>query len=303
MDQDHFLQMLAKVYRELMILGFISLTLVLSLEFDAPYTHNHKALMHFEFAHLLIFFWAMIYVTNSLICVGRLGKCRMTWDRVANTDTKRLCSRVERKLMRSEIGGAGDEEVEEAGDGEAGMRPDEVADAIEAKLGPDETGSWAPFWMTLVPYWDVGYEDLEWKIMQRIFLRNFKLPHEFDYTKYLRSKLMDALASSLEIRPVTWSIVIAMTLIYSGFAYIWEMMYYPDEEGSGSGGAADAGHRRQLGGGGDQADAGGHKLTPLVAQVQVMVMLAFGWILVISNTYILWLVHKHPPTHLVSGDV
>ena len=36
--------MLAKVYRELMILGFISLALVLSLEFDASYTHNHKNL-------------------------------------------------------------------------------------------------------------------------------------------------------------------------------------------------------------------------------------------------------------------
>jgi hypothetical protein len=33
--------MLSKIYRELMILGFISLSLVLSLEFSAPWVQNH----------------------------------------------------------------------------------------------------------------------------------------------------------------------------------------------------------------------------------------------------------------------
>jgi CRP-like cAMP-binding protein/Ca2+-binding EF-hand superfamily protein len=297
--------MLGKVYRELMILGFISLALVMSLEFDAWYTHNHMALMHFEFAHLLIFFWAMIYVANALICVFRLKVCRVIWDRVASTDTKLLCHRVETRVLKDEVGfGAAaeravnmddvrehDEDEDAEGDATEGMRPDEVADAIEAKLGEEDKGSWSPFWMTLVPYWDVGYEDLEWKIMQRIFLRNFKLPHEFDYTKYLRHKLHDALAHSLEVRPITWSIVITITLIYSGFAHIWTLSYYGSSLAGGDGSDAgdDGGHRRQLGGGGGEG-AGGHLLTKRVAYVQVMAMLTFGWFLVFANAYVVYFV-------------
>eukprot|EP01050_Picozoa_sp_SAG11_P047704 SAG11_NODE_25136_length_363_cov_0.950758_2_plen_44_part_01 len=44
--------MLSKVYRELMILGFISLAVVLSNEFGI-FAHYHDELIHFEFSHLL----------------------------------------------------------------------------------------------------------------------------------------------------------------------------------------------------------------------------------------------------------
>jgi CRP-like cAMP-binding protein/Ca2+-binding EF-hand superfamily protein len=295
--------MLAKVYRELMILGFISLALVLSLEFDASYTHDHSMLLHFEFAHLLIFLWAMVYVSNALVCVLRLRVCRVTWDRVASTDTKKLCHRVETRVLKGQMGlGAAAErfiasddiretdndDADADGDETEGMRPDQVADAIEEKLGEDDKGSWFPFWMTLVPYWDVGYEDLEWKIMQRIFLRNFTLPAEFDYTKYLRSKLHDALAHSLEVRPLTWSIVIAMMLIYAGFAHIWFLSYYGDlDDGSADG--STTGRRRQLGGGGGDG-AGGQELTPEVAGVQILATGLFGWSLVLANAYIVYFV-------------
>eukprot|EP01043_Picozoa_sp_COSAG02_P014957 COSAG02_NODE_625_length_19372_cov_14.475355_6_plen_873_part_00 len=288
-----------------MILGFISLGLVMSLEFDASYTHNHSLLLHFEFAHLLIFLWAMVYVSNALVSVLRLGICRVTWDRVASTDTKQLCHRVEVRILKGKVGfGAAAERFmtaddirevdnEDEDDGEDatdGMRPDQVADAIEAKLGEDDKGSWFPFWMTLVPYWDVGYEDLEWKIMQRIFLRNFTLPAEFDYTKYLRSKLHAALGESLEVRPLTWTIVIVLMLIYAGFAHIWFLAYYGDLDDGSAGGndtaADDGGRRRQLGGGGD--GAGGQELTPEVAAVQVMATGLFGWFLVLCNAYIVY---------------
>ena len=72
--QDHFLQMLSKIYRELMILGFISLMLVLSLEFSAPWVQDHRHLIHFEFAHLLIFFWAVVYTLSALVATYRLKK-------------------------------------------------------------------------------------------------------------------------------------------------------------------------------------------------------------------------------------
>ena len=307
-EHDHYLQMLAKVYRELMILGFISLGLVLSLEFNASYIQNHTMLIHFEYAHLLIFFWAMVYVTNALVCVLRLSVCRTTWDRVASTDTKKLCHRVERRVLKNKAGFGAfaaravsledvreEDEDDTAGDTETeGMRPDQVADAIEQKLGDDDKGSWFPFWMTLVPYWDVGYEDLEWKIMQRIFLRNFRLPGEFDYTKYLRHKLHDAVAASLEVRPITWLVVITTMLVYSFMAHVWYVANDTDD-GSADGSAASAGRRRQLGGGGGGGEVEvltgvGEVLTPDVASFQVWATGVFGWLLLLCNAYIVYFV-------------
>ena len=310
-EQDHYLQMLAKVYRELMILGFISLGLVLSLEFNAAYTQNHTMLIHFEYAHLLIFFWAMVYVTNALVCVLRLRVCRSTWDRVASTDTKKLCHRVERRVLKEKAGFGAfasrvvlledvREEEDEAEDGDedaketGGMRPDQVADAIEQKLGDGDRGSWFPFWMTLIPYWDVGYEDLEWKIMQRIFLRNFRLPGEFDYTKYLRHKLHDAVAASLEVRPITWLLVISMMLVYSLLTHVWFVVYDTDD-GSADGSAASTGRRRQLGAGGGGGEVEvltgvGEVLTPDVASFQVLATGVFGWLLLLCNACIVYFV-------------
>ena len=48
-----YTDMIQKVWRELMILGFISLMVVLANEFQL--IHNHDMFLAFEFSHLLIF--------------------------------------------------------------------------------------------------------------------------------------------------------------------------------------------------------------------------------------------------------
>ena len=92
-EQVHFLQMLSKVYREMMILGFISLSVVLSNEFAL--IHDHSMLIHFEFAHLLAFFWALVYVLNSLVSTFRLRMTRVEWDIIAGMETEDICRNVE----------------------------------------------------------------------------------------------------------------------------------------------------------------------------------------------------------------
>ena len=248
----------------------------------------------------------------------------MKWDRVANTDTAELCERVESMMLAdTNLGGDKSGSEKESADPKtrAALQPDEVAEEIQRlnETKGVDSGSWMPFWLTLVPWYTGGFEEIEWKILQRIFLRNFKLPHEFDYTKYLRQKIYDALAHSLEVRPSTWCIIIAVTLGYSGIAYWWDWVTTEDfgsesgDDGSrrrqlGGGGGGGAGcwaelntavsavttasgavsnatadaassGRRQLGGGG----GGGDELTPEMAEIQVYVMLWFGWILVFLN--------------------
>ena len=244
-------------------------------------------MLHFEFAHLFIFFWAMVYVVIALVSVARLSATRQQWDRVSNMDTQALCARVERRLIskqkENEEEGEGEEEGEQGEASTEGMRPDQVADVIEQQLEAGKSSSWFPFWISMFPGMGNGFEDLEWKMMQRIFLRNFKLPHEFDYTKYLRQKLMDALSGSLEIRPRTWAYIILIILVYSAVLYVADNLYYDlEEDGAGSAG----GGRRQLGGGG--GGMAGQKLTVEVAFIQIGAMIGFGWVLVALNALIVF---------------
>jgi hypothetical protein len=151
-------------------------------------------LLHFEFAHLLIFFWAMVYTGNALVSVFRLTQTRRGWDRIANTETRSLCHRVETKMGTRDA----DDHVK------SGMssRPDKIAHS----LFEQGKTSWKPMWAGLLPYSEPTFEDCEWKILQRLFLRNFKLPVDFDYPQYITQKLNQRLAGSLEVKPSTWLI-------------------------------------------------------------------------------------------------
>ena len=44
-----------------------------------------------------------------------------------------------------------------------------------------------------------GWQTIEWKMLQRLFQREFKLPVSFDYQKYLKLKLMDAMGHQLHV--------------------------------------------------------------------------------------------------------
>jgi CRP-like cAMP-binding protein/Ca2+-binding EF-hand superfamily protein len=293
-EQQHFLMMLAKVYRELMILGFISLFLVLSIEFAAPWIDqcDHTNLLHFEFAHLLIFFWAMVYVCNALISVARLSQTRRGWDRIANTETRVLCHAVEQRLM-STVEGVGTGDITK-------LRPDKVAGKFIGGSGDD----WRPAWMSIFPLGDTSFEDMEWKIMQRLFLRNFKLPEEFDYSKYIQSKLMEGLAESLEVRPVTWLITITLSSIYVGISKLSGLisgdahrrMLGAATSDTDANCTATESHRRMLGAAACDPcfdeNAGKPALDEDTAVARITVVILFGWFLVLGQCYVVFFVKR-----------
>lgn len=313
-DKPHFLQMLSKIYRELMILGFISLVLVLSLEFSAPWVQNHHYLIHFEFAHIVIFFWACVYTLNALIASFRLSITRASWDRVSNTDTEQLVSNAARRLKAAadpwgqQLHDTHDHDHTTALDLIESVRPDKIL----ANVVSGDGTSWNLAWVSLLPTANTGYEDVEWKILQRLFLRNFKLPGGFDYSKYLQQKLNSSLAESLEVHPKTWGIVIMMTLVANLVSLTWgewgmtscivddyagghrrlgDSADISCEDGSTAGSTAGDGHRRQLGGGGGGGITG-PKLTPAIAHQEVVAMLVLGWLLALSNAFVVFKVKK-----------
>jgi hypothetical protein len=124
---------------------------------------------------LIIFLVSMIYVINTLVVIVRLQGTGRNWIRIANTSVPHLVTAM---------GG------------------------LENKTG------WGPHWKAdLLPF--VGerkFEDAEWKVLRLLFLRQFKLGREFDYSKYTQKKLITQIAQSLNVHPSTWGFVMMFCL-------------------------------------------------------------------------------------------
>lgn len=200
----HYTDMIQKVWRELMILGFISLMVVMANEFAL--IPNYKLFLAFEFAHLLIFGVSMFYTLTAIVTANRLAYTERQWKRIANLDTNTLVDRLEERL----------------------------------KERADDDNHWkgfAPLWHSLVL--DMvkvvdRWEDGEWKMCRLMFLREFGLGNEFDYSKYLKLRLHHKLGHSLHVHPTTWMLVCVCSLLF----YIG--MWVASEDEPSTSAAADA---------------------------------------------------------------
>ena len=150
-------------------------------EFDL--IHNHTLLIAFEFAHLLIFGVSLFYVLTTVVQTKRLNYTNREWKRIANRDTDDLVTELEAQC-----------------------------NAMRAK---GEAPVYGPLWKSMfAPGVDI-WEDCEWKIMRLIFLQEFDLGTEFDYSKYVKMKLITKLSHSLHVHPSTWGLVCLFS------AFIW----------------------------------------------------------------------------------
>lgn len=179
---EHYAQILDKCYRELTILGFISLCVVFSNEFNL--WHDHSDLIAFEFAHLLIFGVSMVYVLTTVVACNRLEATSKSWKRIANADTGELIVDLE-KVIES---------------------------------GGGDPNGFKPLWKSSMNIFTVDiWEDCCWKALRLMFLREFGLGVEFDYSKYVTTKLYQKLAHSLHVHPATWTLVMLISLLFFGY--------------------------------------------------------------------------------------
>ena len=149
-----------------MILGFISFSVVVSNELDLM---SSRYLMAFELAHLLVFGVSMSYVTVTVTTAWRLQRTENEWSRMAQISTNEL-----------------------ADDLNAALEKIRKSDNIFGKK-PGEFGFFGKGWM---PLWRQVYkiagrdlwEDAEWKVLRLLFLQEFHIGTEFNYSKYVRKK-------------------------------------------------------------------------------------------------------------------
>ena len=175
----HYLAILDKCYRELTILGFISLGVVFSNEFHL--WHDHSDLLAFEFAHLLIFGVSMVYLLTTVLACNRLEATSSSWKRIANSNVDELVQKLE----------------------------------TEIAAGRGDAKGFTPVWKSTVNIFAVDiWEDCTWKALRLMFLREFDLGVEFDYSKYVTMKLQHKLEHSLHVHPSTWTLVMGISLLF-----------------------------------------------------------------------------------------
>ena len=62
-------QMIQKVYKELMIMGVVSFSVVM-FESQSKYSYDHEWIIAIDFVHILLFFTALFYVVHACFLIS-----------------------------------------------------------------------------------------------------------------------------------------------------------------------------------------------------------------------------------------
>ena len=144
---------------------------------------------------------------------------RKEWDVISHLTTEEICERAEKEMSSGILGDVASTKL---------LRPDKLTMQILSSSN-EQSNSWRPFWLSVLPFSNPTWQNLEWKILQRLFQRDFKLPQDFDYTKYLRLKLLEAMGHQLHVSVLTWGIVLGLTIFYIVLAYGYAAVVGEDE--------------------------------------------------------------------------
>lgn len=80
--------MVSKVYKEFMITGFISFSLLMLLQFGASLPF--KAILMFEIGHIWVFLIAIMFVTHVVFFMLLVRKTKRHWDATSHMDVDDL---------------------------------------------------------------------------------------------------------------------------------------------------------------------------------------------------------------------
>jgi len=171
-------EMLGKVGRELMILGFIAFAVILSKELEIL-VWNSATLLCFEFCDLLVSITVLIYVANCAISSMTMAATQREWDRIAMTQTSVIMKRTATHL-----------------------------DAVKHGSWRDKFLHWFPIFGT-----DWRHE-ADFKILQLLFELKFHMPVSFDYVSYIKRVLEGIVVSMANIKTYHWALIMVMNGVW-----------------------------------------------------------------------------------------
>ena len=208
-SHTHYLKILSKVYKELMILGFISFSILIVLQVFELTTTTSETL---EFVHVWFFFIALLYAIHVLVYMWLARRDKRRYD-VATY--RRIPDLLER------------------------YKQTQAAECSRREQAASGRHYWCRF---VVWCWDVSevsyisavfssiyqlpatklYAQIEFHIVRSLFIRTYSLPPHFDFAKYLRRCMSKHITEQLDIKETSWLILVLFLIINVVRVYLEE---------------------------------------------------------------------------------
>ncbi|TMW55424.1 hypothetical protein Poli38472_010306 [Pythium oligandrum] len=195
-------EMLSKVYRELMILGFIGLDIKILKEVTHINAYS-PSIIAFQVADLTIFILALALVFQATCIFVLLRRKNLIVDRAELISTN------------------------------------DLADSITARqqaVGTTARLRWSQFNVrrggkTHGDISDAAYDDMvQLRVLRHLFLRRFGLPELFPFSKYLRQAQDNQLTHMIDVEMSTWILLIAVAWGLDGATTLLEASHAMSEQ-------------------------------------------------------------------------
>ncbi|CAI5733974.1 unnamed protein product [Hyaloperonospora brassicae] len=185
---DKYHHMLRKGYRELMVLGLLSLGLKLLKEVPGinPYS---KTMVAFQVADLTIFILALALILQATVVFLQLRKHNIEADRIELITAQDLINAITPP---------------------AGTPP------IAAAPAPASSSKCFRCWPSK-PAKAFDLEVVQRRLLRHLFLRRFGLPQLFPFSKYLRRAQANQITHMIEVEPSMWVLLLAVAWMLCGF--------------------------------------------------------------------------------------
>ncbi|KAG7380330.1 hypothetical protein PHYPSEUDO_007302 [Phytophthora pseudosyringae] len=188
---EKYQHMLKKVYRELMVLGLISLGLKILKE-TPDIDSDSKTMLAFQVADLTIFFLALALILQS-------------------TAVFLLLRNQNDRAERAEL-----------------MRTQDLVQLVSESKGSEDLGP--SFIQTLLccgraaKKRNYGKRLIELRLLRRLFLRRFGLPQLFPFSKYLSRAQANQISHMIEVEPKMWIVLLAVAWGVCGILNLLEAL-------------------------------------------------------------------------------
>ena len=183
---DKYQHMLRKAYRELMVLGLLSLGLKLISEVPNVYADS-KTMLAFQVADLTIFILALALILQAIVVFSQLRKHNKQADRIELITVQDLVNAI---------------------------RPPTGMRVTTTQLQVNLTK-----WFCWPSKSTEGFQQdaVERRLLRHLFLRRFGLPQLFPFSKYLRRAQAHQILHMIEVEPSMWILLLAVAWMLCGF--------------------------------------------------------------------------------------
>jgi hypothetical protein len=180
-DSHLFSQVVAKLYRELTILGFIGFTVMMLIQSQFFEDHDLLDELHaFEFAHIIIFFIAIMFIVQAFVfmmIIHRMKHRILCYPGMLTPSSN--ATQAESHTLKMK--------------------------ALERKFRAEKDGTFFKFSAT--------YHELVYHIVRSVFMQEYHMPCDFQFGEYMCRGIDHFIVELLDPSPMTWLVLIVLICI------------------------------------------------------------------------------------------